>query len=595
MATEKAELNQFLKRPTSVAARLAGGELFGLRSRSFDLPAAWAALITRSGGASEVSAAGSIVDGESVEEVLVVRMTPIEVNLRERDIATQDGFLADAAVTLHLGLSAERSELSAFGKHVMGSYRRATSDNLLRHVQPAIRQALTELLAGHDVATLMDSVMGPKLVAALTEAMSGPCFVAGLNLIDPPTINVESKAHARVLQTQQRLATEQREHEAARPLEAALSEARRQHLDDLAALLDRAKALASSAPGTDLGDLLKTFSQDQRGALYQALFATAVSRRATRWIVVAAGGELLFFDPASPAKPARRIEIEGGVGKIRSVQVARGDRGASAAHAASDGEPVLWLGAATGVYELPLMASTPSRVFVAEHRAAVRGGFNAVCITGDGLYASHSELGLLGWRMGRPREAARLFEGLTKEANTVRGVCAHDGQLFCAIDDRIIAWSDTIDADAPASEFVLDRGTVSALAPTNLGLFAGASDGRVLLWRDGPAASPEIIHSGSNRAVEALWLLATHSVRRLIFADTTPRVHAKVLGDHYAYHYEAGGQTLRRVEVAADWIVATNDLRDRLLCWPADAGDKPATVIPVSQLCQSSIQDVCLV
>jgi len=596
MATESDDLNQFLQRPASVAARIAGSELFAGRVRTFDLPASWAALITRTDGPSEVAAAGSIIDGASVEELLIVRITPVDVSLHERDIPTQDGFLADADGTLRLTLPPERSDLAAFGKHVMGSYRRATTDNLARHVQPAIHLALTELFADQPIATLMAPESAPKLVAALTEAVGGPCFVAGLNLTDPPTITVRCRAYTRVLQTQQRIAIEQREHEAAQPLEAALSEARRRHLDDLAALLNRAKELASSAPGADLGNLLKTFSQSQRGALYQALFATESGRRATRWIVVAAGAELLFFDPADPAKPARRIPIDGTAGRVRSIQIACSGVETSAGCSAPTSESALWLGAATGVYELPVEASTPTRVFVVDNHPAVRGGFNAVCTAGDGLYASHSELGLLRWCIADAADATGLFAPLTRHAKTVRGVCAWNGRLYCAIDDRIVAWRyQAVAPDAADDEFRLDRGTVSTLEPTELGLFAGTSDGRVLLWRDDETTSPEVIHSGSNRAVEALWLLATHSVRRLIFTDTTPRVHAKVLGDHYTYHFEAGGQTLRRVEVAPDWIVATNDLRDRLLCWPADAGDRPPTVIPVSQLCQASIQDVCLV
>ena len=75
----------------------------------------------------------------------------------------------------------------------------------------------------------------------------------------------------------------------------------------------------------------------------------------------------------------------------------------------------------------------------------------------------------------------------------------------------------------------------------------------------------------------------------------TCRVQATVLGDNFRCEYEAGGQTLRRVEVAPDLLVATTDLRDRLICWDPSKPDEPQCVLPVSRLCGHSIQDICLV
>ena len=55
------------------------------------------------------------------------------------------------------------------------------------------------------------------------------------------------------------------------------------------------------------------------------------------------------------------------------------------------------------------------------------------------------------------------------------------------------------------------------------------------------------------------------------------------------------GQTIRRAEFAPDWIVGTNETRDRLFCWPTGKPTSPPTVLPVAQLSGRSIQDVCLV
>ena len=95
--------------------------------------------------------------------------------------------------------------------------------------------------------------------------------------------------------------------------------------------------------------------------------------------------------------------------------------------------------------------------------------------------------------------------------------------------------------------------------------------------------------------VESISLSLSQGVRRLIFTDTSLYVHAMVLGDTFTCHYEAGGQTLRRVEVAPDMLVATNELRDRLILWKPGQPENPASTIAVSRLCNRSVQDVCLV
>jgi hypothetical protein len=84
-------------------------------------------------------------------------------------------------------------------------------------------------------------------------------------------------------------------------------------------------------------------------------------------------------------------------------------------------------------------------------------------------------------------------------------------------------------------------------------------------------------------------------VQRLVFTDTSPQVHARLLGDNFTCRYEAGGQTLRRVEVAPDMLIATNDLRDRLIVWTPGNPAKPIATIGIARLTGRSVQDVCLV
>jgi hypothetical protein len=255
----------------------------------------------------------------------------------------------------------------------------------------------------------------------------------------------------------------------------------------------------------------------------------------------------------------------------------------------------LLVGAATGVYYWPIDRSTPEVTFLVSGASRVRGGFNAAVLVGDRLFATHSELGIHEWDLGEPTSGKPRFASMIAGARAVRDVEFFDGDLYCSIDDRIIRWPADDATDRPRHIYIGSASLITALCPTADGLFAGNSDGDILQWAGGRDTEPEMLYRGQKRAAESVWLLASHGVRRLIFTDTSHRVHAKVLGDSFECNYEAGGQTLRRVEVAPDLIVATTELRDRLICWKPGNPEKPFATIALASLTGRSVQDVCLV
>jgi hypothetical protein len=214
---------------------------------------------------------------------------------------------------------------------------------------------------------------------------------------------------------------------------------------------------------------------------------------------------------------------------------------------------------------------------------------------GDSLIATHSELGICQWNWhdGKPRESR--FAHRTRGTKAVRDVTYFDGQCYCSINDRIVRWRPDSDSDALEAEYSGAQSTISALEPGQSGVYAGTSEGDLLHWPSGRTENPETLDRGLERAIESVWLQRFHGVRRLVYTDTSPRVHARVLGDSFTFHYEAGGQTLRRVEVAPDLLVATNELRDRLICWSPPSPDQPSHIINVGKLSGRNVQDVCLV
>jgi hypothetical protein len=244
------------------------------------------------------------------------------------------------------------------------------------------------------------------------------------------------------------------------------------------------------------------------------------------------------------------------------------------------------------VYEFSVEASAPEVVYTVDGAGAVRGGFNAVAVLGDDVFGSHSELGLLRWSRARPEHATPCLPDQTRGAKAVRNVHVAGDQVIFSIDDCVVSFRPAEERNARV--YSGSTSVITAALGADGEVFAGNADGQVLHWPEGVTSAPRILHGGSGRAAESVALLSIGGVTRLLYTDTTLAVFAKVLGDTFVCRYEAGGQTLRRVDVAPDLIVATTDARDRLVVWRPNRPALPAATINVARLTGHTVQDVTL-
>ncbi len=584
MAASKFDPQRFFAEPASVAAAASAAELFSLLSRKLTLPPGVAALVTRRQGDHEVVSAGGELNGDNATEVFFVRTTPVNLSWTEERVTSSDRFQATATVDLQVTAVPERGEMQGFRKEILGSNRQADSEVLARYLRSAVRQGLTRCSEQRTMQALVDSKDRRAIAKAIAEAAAGPCFEAGLVADPSPDVRFESSTFRQVRRSQEQTAQKHQEQAAKRQLEQAIESAQHAHLQHLEALLDKLQTVSAKSPDVELSDAIRTFSESQRGEIYEALFATSTDKKETQWIVVAAGNELLFYDPASAQSPARRVPLSGEVGAVRSVLSIR----------STDGGLRLMAGAARGVYEIETDGEAASSTFSLGNDVEVRGGVNSVAVAGDAVFASHSEVGLIRWRRDAPEDPEHLLQSLTKGAQAIRGVQFRDGRLFCSVDQVVLV----MDADNPSESTVqVRRGSdsvITSICPTPDGIYAGNAEGQILYWPLGNGSSVKVVHSGSRRPAESLHLLTAGGINRLVFADTSLAVHARVTGDSFACRYEAGGQTLRRVEVAPDLIVATNEIRDRLILWQPDKPAAPSSTISVARQTGRHVQDVCL-
>ncbi|HRX86766.1 MAG TPA: hypothetical protein P5572_17205 [Phycisphaerae bacterium] len=467
------------------------------------------------------------------------------------------------------------------GDQILGSRSSIDIHEVERFLQPHIERALRAVVAEEEAAALIDGSAAGLAAQAVTAALQGPCFSSGLAVVSAPTVAIASPAYQRMREAEQRAARALDEHEAQSELRDALASAQRAQLEHLEGMLARLNQLAENSPQVELPELMRSFEETQRGQLYAALLATRARKPVTRYVAVVAGHELLFFDPQGTGDIVRRVRIEQPAGALRSVQY--------------DSEAgLVLLGAAHGIYMLAPDATEPQKVLRAPEDRAVRGGFNAVALRGDNVVATHSERGIVHWRLGEPEESRQLFADLIQGASAVRNARFAGDRFWCSYDANVLSAPADDLAAAPVVHCINPYSSISALLVVGDQVYLGNSDGDLHVTRfDG--APPRLLHGGSRRPVESIALVTAGGIPRLLYTDTSLAVFCRVIGDTFTCRYEAGGQTVRRAESAADIIAATTDARDRVLLWRSDEPERPAAVINVLRLTGHSVQDVCLI
>jgi len=576
------QLDKWYRDQHAVAALLPAEGLFGMLRRTLDLPAAFAALVRRADGQNLAIAAGGKVPGEQVSDVLFVRMTPLELSWVCPQLTAKDRYLCDVRVALTLQALSERTELEALREQIMGSRGAIYVSDVERYLQPHVERAVREAVAAHDTVTLIEGGAAQSVAEAVAENLQAPCFSGGLTIAGHPLVTVSSTTYQHKRDAEQRAARAMDEHAAHGELRDALARAQRAHLDHLEGMLARLNQLAEHSPTTDLAELMRSFEESQRGQLYQALIASRARRRSTRWIAVVAGHEVLFFDAHTPAEIVHRVRLESPAGPLRSLQ-------------RDPASGLLLLGGARGVFLLHPEATEAQTVLTVDASRAVRGGFNAAAMRGDVVIATHSELGAIRWRRTEPTAAQPILTEATRGADAVRAAQFAADCFWCTVDSAVVSVP-ADDLDAAPKVVGTGPATLSALCAAGRAVYAGTSEGDLLAWPDGlESGQPIRLHGGSRRPAESITLIASGGIARLFFTDTSLAVHCRVIGDTFTCRYEAGGQTVRRAECAADLVAATTDARDRVLVWNTDEPERPAAVVSILRLTGHSVQDVCLV
>lgn len=573
------DIDRFEQTRDLVAQLVRAEDAFSIMRRRIGLPPTCTALVWSRAGQPRLSPPGSSIVADGVQELLIVRTTVVELHYAADGLRSKDGYDFSARVDMGVAIVPERSELESLRRTALGSASRLDVDRLHRFCEEAVRSALSEFAASRTADDLVTASTWDAFDGVLDARFKPLGFSSGLALGPDPRVTFSSPVYAETRRTETAASIRRQRMEADAALRSAAVEARKTHLSQLEEVLAKARELSDQNDGVGLAALIKTFDPMQRGDLYQALAATGTDAPKTEAILVVAGDELIWFDPAALDKPIRRIDLESPIGPLRSVRLN------------CDGaKRTILIGAARGMHVVDADGG-PADCYPYETDTRLRGGFNAAAIVADRLFATHSEIGLVSWQIGKPQSPEVCLADLTADAKAVRDVQVDcDGRLWFAVDRRVVGWNPDSD-DGPIVTEASDE--VTTLSVRDGYVVVGLSDGRITRWPTFDfEALQQIRPPGANR-VRSIACLTGGGIPRLLIADGRPNLDLQVIGDAYRGEYRAA-MPIRWGFAADDVIVGVDDNRDRLLIWALDDPNEPVASASIGRLSGRSIQDVAL-
>lgn len=579
MTARAFNIDDFMTDMEAVACVVRPQAVFSILTRRVTVPPECVALVWGESGTPAVVAAGRSIEAEECRKLVFLRTTPFELEYDFAGLTSEDGYAIGADVGLSIGVGADRAEVIAFGKTIMGSTETLGTERLRQYCEPVVRRAVERFVKGQTAAELVVADAGEAFDALLSEEFKPLAFESGLALMSAARFAavssdfVESQSHEKVA------AIRQRRLEAERQQRERDRQARESHLADLSATLEKLQTMAAKTPGAGAVELIKTFAPAERGGLYQALLTRqAASMARTITVLIVAGDEILSLDPCSPDKPMQRRSLPAALGPLRSVRTA------------TTGDETAWLvGARRGVH---FVKAGEAHSFEFESDRELRGGVNAAVLGKDHLFATHSEVGIVRWTHAEPSPFELLLQEQLSGCKSIRDVQLDAiGRVWLAADQKILGLAGE---SCEVVAALVAPMNVTALLVADESIIAGLADGRIVRWFFGAFDSYETLRPACGRPVESLAWLEGGGAARLLVGDRQPHLEMLVLGDAFSVEYRCG-QPVRWGHAAADWVVGVNDRRDQLVLWRSDTPQEPERIVNIGQLYGHSIQDVGLV
>jgi hypothetical protein len=502
------------------------------------------------------------------------------------DLPSSDSHALDVRFACSVRIADSDADRRMFAEVFLNSRHSITTDELIDHFTRTIKSALTSLSSQCKAADVVGGAdYKQSWIAAITKAANPLAFACGVEFLQPYQLDIESPSL-------QRSKLEQ----VARERAAERTAGQLQHLQRAGELLKQFQQLRQSSPDLSAGKLLEQMAPADRGlALSSLLLASSnESKGAMLWAV--AGPSLAKIDPRTTPPKIDLIPLPTTLGPLRSVQPAL-----------LEGRQVLLVGAQKGLIVVP--SDDLANLQLYEHPNLDSPlGFNRVVCTSSEIWATHSDAGLVGWKIGQlaspqtivtDRVAVARQQVATLSSGSLVG---SSGQSVTAGPRHVQLLDEARLTYSVAHEVVIRDGEtrvalpsqsqaeVVAMLPTPRAIVAVHQDGTLVVVDRQTLQVVDVRRRGTRLSTAGTmpWL---GDVRLLLANDQGP-IDCLGLDDPLVSEYLSPYRGLKIITATADRIAAVSPDRQRVIIWHTWDPTRPVGEIHVSNQTRHRVADV---
>jgi hypothetical protein len=499
-----------------------------------------------------------------------LRRAPMRLRWTMEKLVSGDGHELRAVFSCSVQVLGEAAEQQMLAEVFLNNSSSVWAEAVVAHFQPALRAAIAQI-CGVQPASESIGINKQQLSEALRSAAERVAFSCGLEILPPFDLDVQSPSlEQQRLETMQRTLAEQR------------TAGQAEHLQRATDLLKQFESIRAAAPQLSPGEVLRQLGPADQGMVLQTLLLAAAKEKRSEAVWAVAGPNLLRVDAKATPPKSQTQPMPTTLGPLRSVQ-------------RSGMENRLLVGARSGVFDVD-PAQNSAQPYM-DQSVVSQLGFNQALIWNNEIWASHSEAGIVAWKLGagdRPLLAMRPVNLLGSGAKNI-GIL-DDSRLIFSGGNRLMI----LERDASSVE---PKITVRAAGPDlRAEIIAVLADATrvVVVLKDGNVQvrdrnSLEVI-SQERRcgAVASAALLPWLGSTRLLLGSEEGPVQCVGVEDELVTQYVSPYSGMKALAAAADVVVGLSADRQRMVLWNTWNGRQPAADLFVTALAKHRAADVAV-
>lgn len=587
-------LEEFTAGDATLAARFSSADLRGwFGGGTLEVPEGCLAFVTSPSKDVKVFSEREAVEGDF--SAVLVKTADIPLSIEAQDARSSEALRVDVSGILVFRFGRKRHDLEAVRDNLVGLSGKLSRSHLQKTAEGEISALAVKFVAERSAEELYEPDVAEEFFRHARTGLKRLSFRLGLELVRLEGVSFHSEKYEELrrdhierqmeaLKAEEAAKLEKKkaeENEKVRELRRLTREKKLLHKKKLEALelearLEKIKKYEEAGLDPDLAlvededeleriILYKKLPPEKIKALEEAATRKGITRgkveNLTRRVFTAQRKTVVSYDPrlARPEAPREVYDYsEKELGHVRSVRMAE-----------VDGKPYLLAGAQRGVYVQELSGDYRLEEYKLPGECDSRGGVNSACMTGEFLFATHSDYGLVRWPFGRPGHGRKAFEEIILRNAYCRGVEMDDKDNLYFTSGPLVLRTDSSAEEEPVRFESRGEEITSITAAHPRYLYAANAGGSVIRWeKDDPAHSrAEPVKKPGT--VYSLNMLRTAGRCYLVIGskDYSLTVYDTDSEETYQFH---APERIRWAGCADDFLYATNRPGTSIFVWETD-------------------------